>query len=162
MRSILFLLGVALLPAAACADGLDAARAAVAEAQASVASVSVRRFADCPPGESTRRALGTDASGQVRTYEDDSSSGDARLVRRHFYDLSGRLRAAEVEARAANGARREFRLFLDPAGQVLVQSQRLFPGPGWTFPDFWDAADLVRDPRRAFSASSDCRIAVPA
>ena len=151
-----------MLPAIAWADGLEAARAALVEARASAVSSLVRRFDDCPPGEASRRVLATDAQGRARVYEDEAGSADSRLVRRHFYDGQGRLRAAEVEARAANGARRQYRLFFDPAGQVVVQSQRLYHGPGWTFPDFWDAADLVRDPRRAFDAHSACRTAVPA
>lgn len=162
MRSVLFLLSAVLLPALAWADELAAARAAIAEAQAGALAPVERRFADCPPGEATRRRLATDAQGRARIYEDESGSGDSRLVRRHFYDAQGRLRGAEIEARAANGARREYRLFLDPAGQVVVQSQRLYPGPSWTFPEFWDAADLVRDARRALAAPSDCRTAVPA
>lgn len=115
-----------------------------------------RRFADCPPGEPDARRLLLAADGAPRAYFDRYGSGDALIRRSHAYDAAGRLRAARIDARAASGALRVYELVFDEQGRVQLQAQRLYPGPGWSFPDFWDAADLVRDPRAAFAAASAC------
>lgn len=120
-----------------------------------------RRFAKCPPGEPDERRLLLAQDGTPRAYFDRYGSGDALIRRSHVYDAAGRLAAARVEARAASGAQRTYELQIDPMGRVLWQGQRLTPGPGWTFPDFWNAADLVRDPRAAFAAPSDCARELP-
>lgn len=145
---------------------IDESRALLAELQsaltASSPAVQVRRFADCPPGEPDERRLLLAPDGQPRAYADRYGSGDALIRRSHGYDAAGQLRAARIEARAASGAQRVYELALDAQGRVLQRAQRLYPGPGWSFPDDWDAADLVRDPRAAFAAASACASETPA
>lgn len=132
------------------------------EREAAQLTARERRFDQCPPGEPDRRRLLLTEDGTPRAYVDRYGSGDALVGRSHVYDAAGRLVAARIEARAASGAQRVYQLQLDPSsGRVVWQGQRLAAGPGWTFPDFWSPADLVRDPRTALAAPSACARELP-
>lgn len=111
----------------------------------------------CEPYEDDRRILYLEQGKKPRIYHFEGGSEDSVVTREMFYDGSGVLRFAFIVAGAYNGTRLEHRVYFSRAGKKIWESQKLLEGPGYTFPDEWPDAELIRDPLQAFNDKSPCR-----
>ena len=113
-----------------------------------------KAFGYCPSWDLERKRYAS-ANGVVRRYVKTGGSDDSAVTLEHTYDVLGRLRFVLVKAGAVNNTRLEQRWYFDSSGKSLWVDRRQ-TGPIYTFSDADFLREMVRNPKKAFTAAPPC------
>jgi len=124
---------------------------------------SERRFKDC---SEIFRKKAVDARGVARRYERKSEDESGIDTEEYYYDEAGRVRFVFifgwVYTEAVPRSELEHRIYFDETGKRIWEQNKYLKGPGdptRSVFEVWSDEDLVlRDPAKAFSASSPCEM----
>lgn len=113
-----------------------------------------KKYGYCPSWDLERKQYSS-ANGIVRRYVKAGGSEDSTVTFDHTYDSLGRLRFVLVKAGAVNDTHLEQRWHFDSSGKSLWVDRRM-TGPGYTFNDADFLREMVRNPKKAFTAAPPC------
>jgi len=104
-------------------------------------SEAARPFQACGAAEDAERRLYAGPDGRTVKYVRQTGSAEAALTTEQYYDAEGRLRHVYVHGGAVNGAVVEHRIWLDAAGDRLLEEPRFRRGR-YPFPETWPESEL--------------------